>query len=124
MPRAVNIAENQKFELKSLPEAYVVIRRMSQGEKMQRAGRMSGLKVSGSRKSRDFQGELELANQRVTEFEFATCIIDHNLEDEDGRVLDFSQASDLAKLDGKVGEEIGVYINRVNQFEGDDDTGD
>jgi hypothetical protein len=124
MPRAVNIAENQKFELKSLPEAYVVIRRMSQGEKMQRAGRMSGLKVSGSRKSRDFQGELELANQRVTEFEFATCIIDHNLEDEDGRVLDFSQASDLAKLDGKVGEEIGVYINRVNQFEGDDDTGE
>ena len=124
MPRAVNIAISERHDLKTLDEAFVVIRRMNQGEKMQRQGKMSGMKVLGRRGSKDFEGELELANQRVTEFEFATCILEHNLEDEDGRPLDFKSPVDLAKLDGKVGEEISTYIDKLNQFTEDDDAGE
>jgi hypothetical protein len=124
MPRAVNIATTERHDLKSLEDGFVVIRRMNQGEKMQRQGKMSGMKVTGSRKSRDFQGELELANQRVTEFEFATCVVEHNLEDEDGRPLNLASTVDLAKLDGKVGEEISTYIDKLNQFTEDDEEGE
>jgi hypothetical protein len=121
MPVAVGLHQPERFELKSLEGAYVVIRRMNQGEKMARQGKMSGMKVSGSRKSKEFEGELALANQRVTEFEFATCIVDHNLEKAEGEKLNLANPTELALLDGKVGEEIGVYIDKVNQFTGDDE---
>lgn len=117
MVLATNQSKPERFDLKTLPGAYVEIRRMSYGEKMERSGLMSGLKVKGSNRSKDFEGELAMANRRVTEYEFATCIVDHNLEKEEGVPFDFKRPADLALLDGKAGEEIGVYMNKVNSFD-------
>jgi len=118
MPLAIANQNTEKFDLKTLPGAFIELRRMSYGEKMHRSGLMSGLKVKGSNRSKDFEGELMLANQRVTEYEFAVCIVGHNLEKDDkGTLLDFKNKFDLGMLDGKVGEEIGVLLNKVNLFD-------
>jgi hypothetical protein len=126
MPVAVGIAQNERFELKSLPASdteeggFVVVRRMTYGEKMHRQSLMSGVKFRGDNK-KEFEGELQMANRRVTEYEFAVCVIEHNLTDQSERLLNLKSSSDLALLDGQVGEEIGQLLNRVNLFEDEDE---
>lgn len=123
MPRAMGIAQEEKFDLKSLPGGYVMLRRMTYGEKMERQGRMSGLKVQAQKGSKNFEGEIVLANRRVTEYEFAICVLDHNLfkDEEETQRFDFKNPTDLVLLDGKIGEEIAVYIDRLNQFTEEDE---
>lgn len=119
MPKATtNINETERFELKTLPEGYVVLRRLTYGEFMKRRQMTSNLSVSGGKGRQDFEGVLELANQKVTEFEFASCVVEHNLEDENGDLLDFKNPIHLQMLDPRVGEEISSYIDKMNQFEG------
>jgi hypothetical protein len=129
MPRAVNIQNGVRYDLKTLPPVgdeaggFVVILRLNQGQKMERQGLTNGMKFKANR-SKDFEGELAMANQRVTEYEFAHCVGEHNLTNEEGQPLDFSKLPDLRSLDGKVGEEISRYIDKENQFTEDDDTGE
>ena len=118
MPKAVGIFVPERKDLKSLEGGYVVIKRMNFGEKSQRQALMDGVKFkTGNGKNKDFEGELRMANARVTAYEFATCILEHNLEkDDQGTLLNLASASDLATLDGRVSEEIGILIDEINQF--------
>jgi hypothetical protein len=74
-------------------------------------------KMKFTGKEGNMGGELEAANRKVTEFEFANCVVEHNLEDADGQPLDFKQAWVVHTLDPRVGEEISTYIDELNQFE-------
>lgn len=122
MPKAVVTvgAETQRFELKSLPEGWVELKRLTFGQFLYRRSLSSNLKLSGDRKS-DIAGIMELANKKVTTYEFQHCIVDHNLEDEDGRKSNFRNESDVDRLDPRVGEEINLHIDGMNQFNADED---
>lgn len=118
MPRATaNITETERKDLKSLPEGYIVVRRLTYGEKLERRAMTSGMKVEASKNSKDFAGEMQLVNEQATLYDFQRCIVDHNLEDEDGNKLNFSNAADIRRLDPRVGEEIDSTLGDLNNFE-------
>jgi hypothetical protein len=121
MPKAVaNIDDTDRFELKSCPEGFVVLRRMTYGQTVQRRALMKMSVQSGnSRKS--FQGELAMASEEIQKFEFAHCIVEHNLEDVDGRVLNLAGDVDFAKLDPRIGQEIESLIGDMNNFDDNED---
>lgn len=121
MPRAtVNIESTEKFDLKTLPEAWVELRRLSYGQVLQRR-MFTKLEFESGGKNKDFRGELAMANAKVTEFEYRHCIVDHNLEDNEGNKLDLSKASDFNRLDPRIGQEIESYISEMNNFEEDEE---
>jgi len=114
--------ETETFKLKTLDEeGYVEIRRMTYGELLQRRQMTSQMKVSSEKGQSGFSGELDLANYKVTLWEFSHVIVDHNLEDEKGNKLNFKKAADVERLNPKIGTEIGEYIDEVNQFADDEE---
>lgn len=117
MPVAtVDPEETHRFELKSLPEGFVVLRRMSYGEWLQRQEMLLKMKIESQGKS-NTSGEMSMANKEVTALEFRNCIVDHNLTDSQGNNLDFRSPIAIATLNPKVGSEIGEYINGLHEFE-------
>lgn len=120
MPRATVTKSTEKFELKSLPEAYVVIRRMNYGEKLDRQDDMINMKTGGESKT-DFSAEIKLMNKKVALSDFANLVIDHNLTDENDVKLNFKNPSHVLSLDPVIGDEIGQLIDKLNSFEESDD---
>jgi hypothetical protein len=119
MPRAVSIGHTVRYELKSVPEGYVVIRRLTHGEKSERQMFNNKLTMKATRGRRDVDSEITLYNAKVDMFNFAHCITEHNLQDADDRLLDFTNPTDVNKIDGKITEEISTYIDKENNFEDD-----
>jgi hypothetical protein len=103
--------------LKSCPEGWVDLKRMTYGQFLERRDMASKMTMEASDNRRDRSAELVTMQRRVAAFEFRHCIVDHNLEDENGAALDFRQPIILDRLDPRVGQEIGEYINQMNQFE-------
>lgn len=133
MPRAtVDTTSTKRFELKTLPEGYVELVKMTYGQKLDRMALVTKMTVKAERgrgkgrgqRNRDFEGQMEMAQMEVAALEFRTCIVGHNLEDETGRLLNFSIVGDIKRLDPKIGDEIGTYIDELNQFNADDDEDD
>lgn len=117
MPVAVTSGlETVREDLKSLPEGYVIIRRMTYGEYLKRQQMTSNMKISSNQQS-DYAGVMELINKSAIEYEFANCITDHNLEDENGSLLDFKKPGQVDRLASKIGNEINTLINKHNAFE-------
>lgn len=120
MPVAVRNTSTERHELKSLPGAFVVLRKLSYGQIIERRTMMKlSLQMSGKKK--DMQGEMAMANKRVNEFEFAHCVVEHNLEMTEGRLLNLGNPTEVAMLDPKVGQEIEGFINDMNNFEDEDE---
>lgn len=114
----------KKFDLKSCPGGYIVLRKMDYGDKMLRKQKLGKATVSGnnSKNSNDFVAEMQMINEEVTMFEFARSIIEHNLsllKNQDDPTseypLDFTNPADVKKLDGSVGEEIDELIMAYNE---------
>jgi hypothetical protein len=126
MPRAVSGSKTERFELKTLPgtedeeAGFVELRRMTYGQLMDRRNLASGMKLTGQGK-KQMEATIDLTNRKVTEYEFRVCIVDHNLEDENGNKLDIRKPSELQKIDSQIGDEISRLIDKMNQFEDDDD---
>lgn len=118
MPAAVAMVnETQKFELKTLPEGFVVLRRMTFGQIIQRRSLTKMSMILEGNKSRNLTGELAMASKDVTLFEFAHCIVEHNLEDADGRLLALSDPRDFDQLDPRVGQEVEQLISTLNNLD-------
>lgn len=131
----------EKKDLVSCPGGYIKIRRMTYGEKMHRKSFMSKMKVSAeagsgnradrrSKQAQAFSAELDMMNEAVTQFEFATSIVEHNLtflrnpEDVSTETpLDFTNPDHVKMLDGTIGEEIDDIITNFNDWESDDEVG-
>jgi hypothetical protein len=62
-----------------------------------------------------------MASKEINDFEFKSCIVDHNCEDEEGNKLNLTTAQDINRLDPKVGQEIEKLIADMNNFEDDDE---
>jgi hypothetical protein len=122
MPVAtVNTQDTTRFPLETLEGGYVELRRMSYGEFLKRRDMISKMSFEGDGK--DTKGFMEMAQEKVTQFEFQSCIVDHNLEEEGGKKLDFRTTRAIQILDPRVGEEISEIIDDENKFTGRDKEG-
>lgn len=127
MPRAtVNLADTEKVWLKTLPATedeeggYVVLRRLTYGQKIQR--QQMSMEVSmqaqqGRGRNADPEMQMKMTQERVAIFDFANCVVEHNLQDENGALLDFKKPHSVFMLDPRVGEEISVEMDRMNNFD-------
>lgn len=122
MPVAVvNLEEVEHFDLKSAPpDGFVDLKRMTYGQIVARRS-MTKLAVEAKKGAKSFMGELAMANTEVSMFEFKTCIVDHNLEDVDGKKLNLAGPVDFARLDPRVGQEIEKHIADMHDFENDEE---
>lgn len=117
MPRATINTDSQRYELKSLPEGFVVLKRMSYGQWLHRQELAMKLQIDGGKKGDGMKGEMVMANKAVTVFELSQCIVDHNLEHDNGEKLDFRQPQTLDILDPRIGNEISGYIMELHEFD-------
>lgn len=122
MPFAGTSVETVRYDLESLPGAFVELRRLTYGQKLQRKN-MSKLAIDMNSKSKDLKGELAMASREATLMDFKNCIVDHNLfKDADETIkFNFGNAMDVEFLDPKIGEEIEKYIDSLNNFEDGDE---
>ena len=130
MPRAtINTSETKRFDLKSLPATkteeggFVELRKLAYGQILERRDMGAKIAIEGltDRQSRDedLKVTTEMIQKSVTEFEFKNCIVTHNLEDESGTLLVFSNPQAVWSLDPQVGQELGQLIDDMNQWDAD-----
>ena len=130
MPRAtINTAETTRSELTSLPKTdedeggFVELRKLSYGQILERRDMGAKIAIEGlgdtRSKEEDLKVTTEMIQKAVTEFEFKQCIVSHNLEDENGTILNFSNPNTVHALDPQVGQEISELIDEMNQWDSD-----
>lgn len=121
MPRAVaDLTQTERLDLATLPGGFVELRKMLYGELLHRRDIASTMKArKGSKGNRDVSFEFDTDELNVQHYEFRTCIVEHNLEDENDKPLDFNRKEHVAKLDPKIAGEIEKKIMEMN-FPDDD----
>jgi len=117
MPIGTIAQAQEKFDLETLPGAFIVVRRMTFGEKLSRQDEMLSMRASMEDKS--FQ--MNMLNKKTALTDFGNLIVDHNITDADERQLNFKNAKDVLSLDPRVGDEISYFIDRINSFEGSEE---
>ena len=129
MPRATVSTEAQRFDLKTCPDGYVTLKPLSFGQMlyrrdestkitmMQEATRNRRGRRNVAQQDEPSKIEFEMAQEWTRWYEFHTCIVEHNLEDETGAKLDFSNKLAITKLDPRIGQEIERLIDDLNQEE-------
>lgn len=110
MPRATVQTEAIRKELQNLPGGFVVLRQLSFYDMLVR--RDNAMEVSMDDRS---MSRMHFANAWVRQFEFSKCIVDHNLEDDNGNQLNFADPETLKRLDPRIASEIERYIDELNQ---------
>lgn len=120
MPIATVIDSQQRFDLQTCPEGYVIIRRMTFGERLKRTSMMSKMTMEmPDRRSGNNNptAEFEMFQEKVTAWEFSNLILEHNLTDEKGTLLNFKNVADVQRISSQIGDEISRRINEINDFE-------
>jgi len=138
MPRGT-IDRNQRhhYNLKSLPArdgedgGYVVLRRLSFHEMMQRRDIAAKIGWETTQKSKKNRGRgeetetvkamMEAMHVSTMEFEFSNSIIEHNIEDDKGALLDFTNPMTYKYLDPRIGAEISDLIDDLNEEVSEED---
>lgn len=124
MPIVVVDDEGERKPLKTAPpDGYVILRGLTHGQKMARQQLNNKMVMKTRRGQKDIDTVLELFNEQTTLFDFAHCIIGHNLMDKDGREFNFKDPLDVKRLPGKVAEEISKLMDELNNFEDDEELG-
>lgn len=115
MPRATfNPNATTRFELKTCPpDGFIVVRRLSLGESAKREQATMKMALQGA-DAKTRQMNIDPQITALLEFDFATMIVEHNLEDEHGNLLNFKNPADVSRLDGPIGEEIKKCLDEVS----------
>lgn len=121
----VDPEQYEKFDLKSAPpDGYVCLRPLPYGMKVQRRSKavkmLQRVKPQTDRKKameQDQIFEMESMDEWAVNHDFAYCIGDHNLEDNNGVKLDFSNPLTVKLLNPRVGSEIETLIDKLNNDE-------
>jgi hypothetical protein len=136
MPRAtIDREEIFHYDLKTLPSengtpgGYVDLRRLSYHQMMQRrdiAAKIGWEERRSTGKGKRPQDEtikamMEVMNVATMEYEFKHSIVQHNLEDSSGNLINFENPESFRNLDPKIGAEIGKYIDDLNQETDEDE---
>lgn len=116
MPRATVGQDTKRVELKTLEGGFVVIRKFDYGETLHRRNFAMRFKAPVDKQGRPKADESYAAPayDELQHFEFATAILDHNLEDETGRKLDFRNPKDFNRLDTRIAIEIERALDEFN----------
>lgn len=123
MPNATVSNEVEHKDLKSLAGAWVELKRMSYGDKLERTQLATDMEIQMTKGSKTSTASIDIMQHAVAMFEFKHCLVDHNLFEDDQETikLDLTTKAGLAKLDPRVGDEIGKLIDDMNNFEDEDD---
>lgn len=132
MPNAtVNPNHFEREELTSLDEAYIMVRPLPYGMKLQRRDKATRMYMEANpgKKKKDAENEvqrfeLETMNEWATLFDFSYCIGEHNLEDAKGALLDFTSPMTLKILDPKVGSELERILGKYNEEDSEEELED
>ena len=121
MPKAQNnLDETERFDLKSCPpDGFVVLRRLTYGQVIKRRA-LTKFSMAMEKGNKDFKGEMALASVDINNFEFANCVVDHNLTKNDDTKFNFASPVDLQLLDPRVGQEIETLISKMNNLDEDE----
>ena len=126
MPIATITDPTERFDLKSLAGGFVVIRRMTWGEKLKRQEMLTKFHMNLGGKHESTSAEVDFLQEQVSMWEFANLIVEHNLEHREPngteRLLNFKSKADISLLSPTVGEEIQQRIDELNSFEDNEDT--
>jgi hypothetical protein len=76
---------------------------------------MAGKMAMSGTTEQNMQIDVSMMQLAVAQYEFQNCLVEHNLEDENGNTLSFPQ--DMGRLNPRIGEEISSLIDKLNQFE-------
>ena len=120
MPKATVNTESTRFDLQTLPGGWVELRRMSFGQKNARVDIAMKMAFEGSGgSSQDTKATMAASTEAATQFEFKSCIVDHNLYADDAETvkLNLANSKDLQQLDPRIGEEIQTLITNMNNYE-------
>lgn len=101
------------------PDGYVVVRRMTYGEELQRSAMVTSLTIGGN--SKDMGGQMDLRTDKVALWDFAHLVVEHNFTDENGVPLNFKNERDVQRLDVVIGKEIGQIIDDFNTIQNTDE---
>lgn len=124
MPRATASQEpGDKVGLRTCPDGFVVLKRLTFGQKLQRQQQATKVSMELKRGKRDSKADLDMLQRQSTYFDFSMCVVDHNLDDENGQRLNLSSPVDVDRLDPRIGEEIANLIDDLNNFEVDEAEG-
>lgn len=125
MPAAVvDMNSTQRFDLKSAPpDGYVVLRKMTFGQKLTRQQNAMKINMEMQRKSRggNTKANMEMESLQSALYDFKNCVVEHNLTDTSGNPLNLSTDFDVTRLDPRIGEEIATRIDEMNNFEDSDE---
>lgn len=125
MPIASVSNKPVRKDLKTLPGGYVDLRRMSYGEKLDRLEKGNSQQMSKPGGG-NVVVDVKTFARLVQELDFSRCIVDHNLTwiaSEDGPEQPFDFKNDRSafdRLDAQIAEEIGQYIDELNNFDEND----
>lgn len=107
-----------RYDLTSVNGAWVSLRPLPYGMLIERRDKASRMSMeAGGRRNDNAKLDIDMLQHQSRIFEFQNCIIDHNLSDDQGNKLNFSNPSTLNLLDPKVGQEIERLIDELNQLE-------
>lgn len=121
MPKATaSIAEPEHHDLKTLPEGYVVLRRLTYGQKLERKAMASVASAETGGRGKNMKLQMAMVNEQATLYDFTHCLVDHNLEGDDGQKLNLADVTVIKSLDPRIGDEIEQLMDRMNNFEEDD----
>ena len=119
MPRATVSRETKRYDLRTCPDGFVELRQLPYAEMLARRDIITQMTLESTPASLGTEEEvqrarIEMANLESNRFSFRHCIVNHNLEDEDGRLLDFKDRRTLERLDPRIGVEIEELIDNLN----------
>lgn len=124
MPKATVSQDHTRYDLRTLEGGFVLLRTLSFHEmttrqdiaaRMYQESTIKDMKKGQRADDEVVRGYFEMMNVAATEYEFRNCIVEHNLEDENGNLIDFTRPMQAWRLDPKVGAEIARYIDKLNQ---------
>lgn len=98
------------------PDGFVVLRKMNNGEMLHRRDIASNVQAQGENES-DMKASIGVNMSGVRFYEFGKSILEHNLQDETGRLLNLQNKRDFDNLDGAIADEIDGYITKLNRGE-------
>lgn len=116
MPKATVNADGTRVELKSCPGGFVLLRQLAFGDMLKRRDLAARYmqEFSGVKDANVSRIQIDILNEASRKFDFSHCILDHNLEDDNGNKLDFSNAMVLDILDPKIAAEIEREMDKIN----------
>lgn len=130
MPVAtVDPNEYQRFDLKSAPpDGFVMARALPFGMKQERRDKAMQMTMEqrtekrGKNRRRVVEDDVQTINLKTlsewsTQFDFAYCIGEHNLTDQNGHPLDFTNPMTFKILNPKIGSEIEQILLELNEDE-------